>query len=106
MRQDIHVKVGETFEIPLEGSAGTGFRWEVDPLAAAAPHVKLLKESRAAVSTAPGGKTVQRFQFQALAPGRLDLTFRYRRAWEDAAAGTVQTVAVQIDAPPKSGEGS
>jgi predicted secreted protein len=99
MRQDIHVRVGETFEIPLEGSAGTGFRWEVDPLADAARQVKLLKEGRTAVSTVPGGKTVQRFQFQALAPGKLDLTFRYRRAWEDPASGTVQTIAVQIDAP-------
>lgn len=106
MRQNIRVRVGETFEIPLEGSAGTGFRWEVDPLTAAPRLVKLMKESRAAVSTVPGGRTVQRFQFQALAPGKLDLTFRYRRVWEDSASGTVQTIAVQIDAAVKSGEGS
>jgi predicted secreted protein len=99
MGQNIHVRVGETFEIPLEGPAGTGFRWEFDPLATAARHVKLLKEVRAAASTVPGGRTVQRFQFQALAPGKLDLTFRHRRAWEDPASGTVQTIAVQIDAP-------
>jgi len=29
MNQNIRVKVGETFEIPLEGNAGTGFRWEI-----------------------------------------------------------------------------
>ncbi len=106
MQQEIHVRVGETFEIPLEGPAGTGFRWEVDPLAAAPRLVKLMKETRSAVSTMPGGRTVQRFQFQALAPGKLDLTFRHRRAWEDAASGTVQTITVQIDAPAKPGEGS
>ena len=99
MRQNIHVRVGETFEIPLEGSAGTGFRWEADPLTADPPLVKLTNESRAAVSTVPGGRTVQRFQFQALAPGKLDLTFRYRRTWDDPASGTVQTITVRIDAP-------
>ena len=98
MQPNILAKVGETFEISLEGSAGTGFRWEFDPLPAAAQFVQLGEESREAQSTVPGGRTVQRFQFHALAPGTVDLTFRRRRAWEDPASGTVQIVAVQIDA--------
>ncbi len=98
MPRNIHAKVGEAFEISLEGAAGTGFRWEFDPQPAVTRLVKLLEENREAVSTMPGGRTVQRFQFQALLPGKVDLTFRQRRAWEDSASGTVQTITVQIDA--------
>ena len=98
MPQDIHVRVGETFEVPLEGSAGTGFRWEFDPLPAATRLVSLLEENREVLSTMPGGRIVQHFQFQAVSPGKVDLTFRNRRPWESA-QGTVHTIAVQIDAP-------
>ena len=106
MQQDIHVRVGDTFEIPLEGSAGTGFRWEYNPSSAAARLVKLLDERVEAASTVPGGRTVKFFHFQAVSPGHLELTFRYRRAWEDPKSGTVKTVAVQIDPPARPGEGS
>ncbi len=99
MPDNIQAKVGETFEITLAGSAGTGFRWELEPLPAAGQLVKLLEESREALSTVPGGQTLQHFRFQALSPGNLELTFRNRRAWEDPASGTVQTIMVQINAP-------
>jgi predicted secreted protein len=95
----IHAKTGETFEISLEGSAGTGFRWEFAPQPATTQFTKLVHESREAVSTTPGGRTVQRFQFQALAMGKVDLTFRSRRAWEAPTSGTVEVITVQIDAP-------
>ena len=98
MAQNIHARVGETFEITLGGSAGTGFRWEFDPQPASTELVKLLEESREPTSTVPGGQTIQRFQFQALSAGKGDLTFRNRRAWEPSTAGTVQTITVQIDA--------
>ncbi len=99
MAQNIHTRVGETFEITLEGAAGTGFRWEFDPQPAAARLVKLLEENREAVSTMPGGRTIQHFQFQALSPGKVELTFGNRRAWESSITGNVQTIIVQIDAP-------
>ncbi len=98
MAHNIHAKVGETFEITLEGSAGTGFHWEFDPLPETTRLVSLLEERPEAVSAVPGGRTLQHFKFQALSPGKLDLTFRNRRAWEGAATGTVQTITVQIDA--------
>jgi predicted secreted protein len=97
MRQTVHCKVGEKFVIPLEGSAGTGFRWEVVPSTAAERFVALVDEDRAAASTVPGGRTVQHFRFQALAPGKLELAFRYRRSWEAPDSGTLETVDVQID---------
>ncbi len=98
MSQKIHAGAGETFEVTLEGAAGTGFRWEFEPQSTTVQFVKLLNESREALSTVPGGRTVQRFRFQALSPGKVDLTFRQRRAWEDSASGTAQTITVQIDA--------
>jgi predicted secreted protein len=98
MGQAIRVKAGEQFEVPLEGSAGTGFRWEFASSSAAKRFVTLVDEDRAAVSTVPGGKTVQHFRFKALLPGKLELTFRYRRSWEAPDSGTVQTIEVQIDA--------
>lgn len=97
MPQNIQVKSGETFQIPLKGSAGTGFRWEVELPDTAARHVALVAADREAASTMPGGPTVQLFHFQALAPGKVALTFRCRRSWEAPGSGTVQTVDVQID---------
>lgn len=97
MPQAIHVKAGETFEVPLEGTAGTGFRWEVQLSAAAARLVALQGDEREAASTVPGDRTVQHFRFRALAPGQTDLVFRYRRTWEAPDSGTAQTIPVQID---------
>ena len=99
MRQQIQVKTGEAFEIPLEGSAGTGFRWELDSSAATKRLVTLVDEDREAASTVPGGRTVQHFRFQAVAAGKLELTFRHRRSWEAPDSGTLQTIDVQIDPP-------
>lgn len=99
MHQDIQVKAGEAFEIPLEGSAGTGFRWELASSTKTKRFVTLVDEDREAVSTVPGGRTVQHFRFQAVAPGKLELTFRYRRSWEAPESGTTQTINVQIDPP-------
>jgi predicted secreted protein len=97
MRQHIQVKAGEAFEIPLEGSAGTGFRWELDFSATTKRLVTLVDEDREATSTVPGGRTVQHFRFHAVAPGKLELTFRHRRSWEAPDSGTVRTIDVQID---------
>ncbi len=93
----IHVKAGETFEVPLEVTAGTGFRWEVVLPSGAAHQVTLLEETRDVPTLTPGGPTVQRFRFRALTAGTLKLTFRYRRTWESADSGDQRVVAVQID---------
>ena len=97
MGQHVQVKAGEEFVVPLEGSAGTGFRWELDSSAATKRLVNLVDEDREATSTVPGGRTVQHFRFQAVAPGKLELTFHHRRSWEAADSGAVQTIKVQID---------
>lgn len=93
----IHVKAGETFEVPLEVTAGTGFRWEVVLPPGATLQVTLLEETRDVPTLTPGSKTVQRFRFRALTAGTLELTFRYRRAWKAADSGDQRVFAVQID---------
>lgn len=97
LTQSINARVGETFEVPLEGTAGTGFRWEVVLPPTAANVVTLLEETRDVATTVPGSRTVQRFRFRALAPGTLKLTFKYRRAWEAVASGDERVFALQID---------
>jgi predicted secreted protein len=97
MGQVIHVKAGAMFEVPLEGSAGTGFRWELVSSAATKHAVTLVDEDREATSTVPGGRTIQHFRFSAQSPGKVGLTFRYRRSWEAPDSGTLQTIEVQID---------
>jgi predicted secreted protein len=96
VNQSIRVRAGETFDVPLKGSAGTGYRWEVVVPPAAAQLLALSNETRD-TTTVPGGPTVQHFHFQALAPGTLDLTFRYRRSWEAPDSGETHVVTVQID---------
>lgn len=96
MNQDIRVKVGETFEISLEGTAGTGFRWEIALPPEVTKLIELVEETREA-TTVPGGRTHQRFRCRALAPGKLSLAFRYRRSWESPTSGDEQTFNIQID---------
>ena len=96
MNQTIHVKVGESFDVPLKGTGGTGYRWEVTLPPEAADLIAWLGETREA-TTVPGGPTIQHFRFQALATGTLDLTFRYRRSWAAPDSGEALTVTIQID---------
>jgi predicted secreted protein len=97
MPNTIQVKSGETFQIPLQSSAGTGFRWEVELSDQAAQHVTLMATEREATSTVPGAPTTHTFHFRALASGKVTLPFRLRRSWEAPDSGTVQTIEVQID---------
>jgi predicted secreted protein len=97
MGQTIRVKAGKPFAVSLEGAAGTGFRWELASSATTTRFVTLLSEDREATSTVPGGPTVQHFHFSAQSPGKLELTFQYRRSWEASDSGTVRTIEVQID---------
>ena len=46
MPKAIRVKSGETFQVPLTGQAGTGFRWEVE-LSDAASQPRRISDDRA-----------------------------------------------------------
>lgn len=96
MHQQIQAHPGEIFEIPLEGNPTTGFRWDIILPPSAAGLVTLLEdtwEARASLAGAPG---VQRFRFQALAPGEVTLIFKYRRPWERVQARDERIISLHI----------
>ncbi len=97
MSESLHVRAGDTLDIPLEGTQGTGFRWQVSLPAGAEKLLAVVDEGREMAAPSAGGVYIQHFRFRALAPGQVDLTFRYRRSWEAANSGTVRVVAVQIE---------
>jgi predicted secreted protein len=95
----LHVRVDETFEVPLEGQPTAGYRWELILTPAAVGKVALVEERWDPDVTRAGGPAVQRFRFRALSPGTLELTFLYRRPWETGAADRVEKVTITIARP-------
>jgi predicted secreted protein len=80
---EIRAVPGETFEVTLEGVPGSGFRWEPELPEGKSPVVALGDEVEGADPSRVGGSAVQRFRFQAVEPGKVELRFVYRRSWED-----------------------
>jgi predicted secreted protein len=77
----MHAYVGDVFEISLEGSPTTGFRWELLTNLGTRT-IQLLDEEWKAETKLVGAPVAQRFRFRALAPGEFNLVFAYRRSWE------------------------
>ena len=88
---------GETFEVTLEGVPGSGFRWEPEPPAGKSPVVARGEELEEADPSRVGGSAVQRFRFQAVEPGRVELRFVYRRSWEDEPPLEERAFAVVVE---------
>jgi predicted secreted protein len=102
MTEPLSATVGETFDVSLEGMPTTGFVWEVEIPPEARGLIEPLgsgwtpaRSSDAQASPVAGAPAIQRFQFRALAPGEITLTFRYRRSWETTDA-VRRTVMVRI----------
>ena len=90
----IETRQGEVFEIALESSPTTGFRWELaDP---PNPLVQLISDTIDPNMSASGAPAVQRFQFRAEAPGQCELTFHYRRSWEQKPPREIQRFSIHI----------
>lgn len=76
------VQVGDSFDICLDATPTAGFRWEVEmPPEADALLMSQGRDTEAARGVV-GGSARQCFHFQALAPGQVNLHFRYGRPWE------------------------
>jgi predicted secreted protein len=93
----LKVGVGDTFAITLEGHRTAGFKWQIANAPQSAKHLVLLNERLDADPSRPGAPATHHFQFEALAPGEVLLTFEYRRPWEDGEAKSRHTVRVQIE---------
>ncbi len=96
------VAPGETFEIRLPTTAGTGFKWEItgqlDPAV-----IELVGEALDEPASATGrvgaqGTTV--LTFRGVAPGTTRLTLGYLRPWETGVGpARVAEYAVRVRAP-------
>jgi predicted secreted protein len=94
MSETIRVKVGDTFDINLEGHPTAGFIWQ--PIV---PHNYLehLDTHFEAKSSMVGGAARQHFLFRALAPGNIALVFRYGRPWERDKVSDERIFSIRID---------
>ena len=90
------LKVGEAFELRLDGNATTGFAWEVAELDES--KVRLVSNDYVQGSTSgqvvgAGGQSVIRFEGLAKGQGRIKLV--YRRAWETGVE-PIKTYTVEL----------
>ena len=94
MSDSLEAAVGETFEIDLEGVPTAGFLWE----AVSVPEdlMRLVDDDVDAPPGPIGGAALQRFRFEALAPGEAELRFSYRRPWESSPPAEERAVKVTI----------
>lgn len=78
--KEFKIKSGEVVEIRLLGQLGTGFSWKVKI------DEEFLKEVDTMVLTGEKQETsgwdTQIFQYRALKPGKVPLTFQYIRPWK------------------------
>jgi predicted secreted protein len=82
MQNDIKVRIGDDFDIKLEGSPMSGYIWEILLTKENSKLVKLKDTYSDIDKPLVGAPAVQTFVFKTLSVGSLALTFRYRRPWE------------------------
>ncbi len=81
--------VGQVLEIALEGSAGTGYAWQLE--ADGSPQLRLVPVPPSPAAAEPdgprrvGGPTAQRWHFLAERAGEATVKLSYRRSWEPGA---------------------
>lgn len=98
----IQLTVGDTTTLLLDGNPSTGYRWELEPLAADAAQVLSVDvKGYAPAKPAPGERPVlgapQKFEVfvGGLAPGKATLAFKYVKAGTPTAARR-QEFAVEV----------
>ena len=92
----IDIRSGEPFEVRLPSGAGTGDRWElVDPVPAQvrAAGVSRVEPALGNLVGAPGQEV---WGFQAVEPGRGQLSFVYRRPFDAATVPPAQRATYRI----------
>jgi predicted secreted protein len=89
------VRLGQQFEICLEGTPSAGFSWELRTPQNGSS-VTLESTDWKVPEGVIGGSAQQCFHFRAREPGEDYLEFEYRRPWE-ASARKTETVTIQVD---------
>lgn len=88
------LRVGDRFDVRLEGTPGTGYAWEVAELGDAVAQ-RGPPASQALEPVRPGTAARETFRFEARRPGTARLRLVYRRPW-DRDAAPVRTFAVDV----------
>lgn len=73
------VQLGQNFTIDLEANFSTGYQWSAN---FNNNNLQLLNSSFQPYRDIPGSGGIQRFEFKALSRGETNITFTYRRSWE------------------------
>lgn len=74
----MNIKRGQSFDLQLSETAGTGYSWKIDHT----PGLQLLDEKVILQNMVPGGSGTQVWTFRATMPGNQQITAVYRRPWE------------------------
>jgi inhibitor of cysteine peptidase len=75
------IKIGETVEVRLPETAGTGFQWSIDTADDAC--CKIAGESRSGPDkAAPGAASEHVWRLQAVQAGESRFGWHYRRPWQ------------------------
>jgi predicted secreted protein len=78
----IETRVGESFEVALEGQPTAGYRWRAVLPPGARARLEPIGQTTEARGSQLGAPAIQRFRFRALEPGTVTLDFHYGRHWE------------------------
>jgi len=93
---EIRAFVGERFEVVLESVPGSGFRWEA--IVPEGTGIVLAGEELEHGDPAlVGGPASQRFRFDAVEPGEVEVRFVYRRPWEAEPPLEERTFTVTVE---------
>lgn len=86
----IRLSQGQTLEVQLSSSAGTGHAWRLERT----PATWILTggSSQDSLADRPGAPITTTYTFQALGYGKGDLAFTYKRPWEPDGPGDKKVV--------------
>ena len=80
---EIEIAKKQELEVALEANPTTGYSWRVSGLADSS----ILRQKGGSryerKSDLIGGGGIEKYRFEALREGRVDLVFEYQRPWED-----------------------
>jgi predicted secreted protein len=81
--REVDVVVGETVELALPETSGTGYRWVL--ASHGEPTLALEREYYADPVKTPGSRRTHYWHFKAIAAGAVQLELKYERPWETTA---------------------
>jgi predicted secreted protein len=94
--RDVMLASGETLDLALPETSGTGFKWDL--VSNGEPAV-LLESDYVSSSKAPGSARMHRWRFRAQKSGAAKLELAYRRSWQTRPA-RVFTVNIRVEPRP------